>query len=209
MEMHSYLKSATLGILTASILGVGGVANAATFVTGVTSIDISSANVSVSGTSFTGGWLQIAEAQAFDASGMNVALSASTSANFTGPGPDGYGTPVSRINDGDLNSNYYSAPGIYHAPIVGGGVIATLMFTSAVNLSSFMIFGRDPSEGGACCGDRNQFNVTFNRVGAPSQTFYLDARNPAAVAAIPEPGEWAMMLAGLAVVGAIVRRRKS
>jgi hypothetical protein len=28
------------------------------------------------------------------------------------------------------------------------------------------------------------------------------------VAAIPEPGEWAMMLAGLASVAAIARRRK-
>jgi PEP-CTERM motif len=29
-----------------------------------------------------------------------------------------------------------------------------------------------------------------------------------AVAAVPEPGEWAMMLAGLSVVGLIARRRK-
>jgi PEP-CTERM motif len=39
-------------------------------------------------------------------------------------------------------------------------------------------------------------------------TAYTDALSPFAIAAVPEPESYAMMLAGLGLVGAMVRRRK-
>jgi hypothetical protein len=101
-------------------------------------------------------------------------------------------------------------PGIFHSKVETGEAL-TLTFSSAQNLSSFKIFGRNPAEGAGCCDDRNQFKVVFNQTGGFSQTYTLDARGGGAVAQIaspvPEPSELAMMIAGLGAVAAVVRRK--
>lgn len=62
------------------------------------------------------------------------------------------------------------------------------------------------------------FSYNFNATGAETEIKFLNATeggdnfagldNVSMVAAVPEPGEWAMMIGGLAVVGGVVKRRR-
>jgi hypothetical protein len=194
------LNRKAMAFAVSALLGAAAIpSSAATFINNVQSIVV---------TNDANTWLQIGEIQAFDALGANVALGATATSNIATAAP--YGTSPMLANDGNTNTFYWTSPGIYHSTVQTGEALK-LTFSSAQNLSSFKIFGRDPSEGANCCNDRNQFNVVFNQVDGSFQSYKLDARGSGAVAQItspvPEPGELAMMIAGLGVVAVVVRKK--
>lgn len=49
--------------------------------------------------------------------------------------------------------------------------------------------------------------LTFVGGSDPGQTAFLD--NVTAVSAVPEPGTWGLMLSGVGLMGALLRRRKA
>jgi hypothetical protein len=52
------------------------------------------------------------------------------------------------------------------------------------------------------------FGATFNKITFQTAAAYSGEFDNIAINAVPEPGEWAMMIAGLGVVSLIARRRK-
>jgi hypothetical protein len=196
-----FIKKNALAVAVSVLLGTTAASvSAATFIDNVESIVITnSANT----------WLQIGEIQAFNAAGVNVALSPFATATSNIPTAAPYGTSPTLVNDGNINTLYWNPPGIYHSTVETGEAL-TLTFSAAQSLSSFKIYGRNPVEGGNCCDNRNQFQVFFNKGGGLGTTYQLDARGGSAtaqVSAVPEPGEFAMMIAGLGVIAAIARRK--
>jgi hypothetical protein len=91
--------------------------------------------------------------------------------------------------------------------LIFGGVIDTLTSVSPPFLAAPIIIGQTYSY------VANGSPITLSFMSPVSNNSYgitLDniVVTETLVAAIPEPGEWAMMLSGLAVVGAIARRRR-
>jgi hypothetical protein len=90
---------------------------------------------------------------------------------------------------------------------VSDGLTSTI--ASFSNISDMASFTVSPSEGrwyyhyegSGVFGNRDE------TLGYASAAFTLLAETPV-ISAVPEPGEWAMMLVGLGVVGALSRRRK-
>jgi hypothetical protein len=101
-------------------------------------------------------------------------------------GNSAYLTSTSNLTFGGVNALLTVSNGLYAAPpvlhytnsFVGTGSPLTLSFLSPTT--------------------NNSWGITLDNITV----------NETLVAAIPEPGEWAMMLSGLAVVGAIARRRR-
>lgn len=103
------------------------------------------------------------------------------------------------------------------------GTFATIdpyrLATTAVG-DVFGIFGRDRHvilpldyvSGSALSGKLTFANLSFSTLGLSAGTFvYSNARDSVAVnvgtAAVPEPASWAMMILGMGIVGAMLRRR--
>jgi PEP-CTERM motif len=157
-------------------------------------------------------FLQVAEVRAYDLSGAQISF---TSA-MTDLATTGYGTSASLAIDGNPNQSY---PNIFHSSSVGtnpgvdDGYLDDVLRLSfgggAYDLGRLEILGR-----GDCCQFRDVYTVFLVSDGGTTvQTVGIDSRSGgfgeiAFTSPVPEPGEWAMMLSGLAVVGAIARRRR-
>ncbi|PZQ54875.1 MAG: hypothetical protein DI570_22765 [Phenylobacterium zucineum] len=161
----------------------------------------------------TGGdWLQIGELQVFSA-GVNIAL-ASGGALVYGTGSYSPESNPGKAVDGNVSTAY---PDIYHSDGAGPTEYLEVKFTGAFDVSDIVIYGR-----GDCCGERNYFTYQLFEFGRHGSVLVaegvLDARNArnsasvslptAPVAAVPEPAAWAVMLAGFALTGATLRRRR-
>ncbi|MEW5685897.1 MAG: PEPxxWA-CTERM sorting domain-containing protein [Pseudomonadota bacterium] len=195
------LKRACGAIAAVLALGLGGPAGAVV----ATSIKIKSGKPG-------GDWLQIGELQVF-AGGVNIAL-ASGGATVSGSGYYGSAVPA-YATDGVVSTNY---PDIYHSDGAGPTEYLEVKFTGAFDISDIVIYGR-----GDCCSERNLFKYELYNFGRYGSVLVaegaLDARGPshsaraalphAPVAAVPEPGAWALMIMGFGAAGAVVRRRRA
>jgi hypothetical protein len=146
-------------------------------------------------------WLQIAEVVALDTSSNPVSFTSAVASNpLVNDGVSHYGTPADNARDGSLVSNY---PSIYHASNLGESL--RLTFATPVDLSSLTIYGRSDY------GYRDVYRVQLTLADFPGPVLTMDATNGSATAVfapVPEPGELAMMLSGLATVGLIAKRRR-
>jgi hypothetical protein len=184
-------------------------AEAATVV-GATSITIKSALPD---------FLQISELLAFDFSDVNVALAANGgvatafSQYFPGSAPEG---GPAETNDGAYPTVYdYAAnpaiPGLYHSGGTGANEYLTITFAAPTTLKKIEIYGRYNDS-----TYRDLYNVTVNGAGGVLFTGQLDARAGLgasitfdAPSGAPEPGAWALMIAGFGLAGGALRRRQS
>lgn len=114
----------------------------------------------------------------------------------------------------------------------GGPVTVALQFETwgtQIDYNSILLNGNAPTSGGITYSDGNfpsplgpvdliQYAAVWNLASAPtslhfdlqSGTHQSFAQVAVDIAApIPEPGEWAMLLAGLGLMGAVVRRRNA
>lgn len=172
-------------------------------------------------------WLQIAEFELLNTALVNVALS-SNGATVTNTGGIWSGTPgafdpsgpysgplnaIDGIRDGQFGLGH-----IFH-PATESGTSLTVTLASVQTIYGLSIFGRTDSS-----QNRNYFNFKlYDENGALIlDVGNLDATNPAknysetvtflsdygTPPAVPEPATWAMMIGGMGLVGAALRRRK-
>ena len=147
--------------------------------------------------------------QAFNAAFVKVAPNATATSTSTPPGP--YGSYAALVNDGFTDGNYYGANPILHSNTSDNSTEwVKLTFSTAVELSSFTIFGRTDNNGQI----RDSYLVRFkdideNALNTSSVDATLGTPVNTVLSPIPEPSEWAMMLAGLAVVGFVDFKRRN
>ena len=153
-------------------------------------------------------WLQVAEVQALSFGAVNVAA-ASNGATAAGSAEyqnNGFATPNKAI-DVNTGGNYYT-DFIYHSGTTAGSQFLTVTFAAPTTLSSLTVFGRTD-----CCNERDRYNYeifgangillasgALSGVGGPG-TVMFDA--------VPEPESWIMLIAGMGLVGATMRRRRT
>ncbi|WP_296596171.1 discoidin domain-containing protein [Phenylobacterium sp.] len=159
-----------------------------------------------------GDWLQIGELQVFSG-GVNVALAANGSLVY-GTGSYDASTTPGKATDGNISTSY---PNIYHSDGAGPTEYLLVKFSSAFDVSDIVIYGRSD-----CCTTRNLFTYQLYNFGQYGDMLVaeggLDARNAnasaavrlptAPVAGVPEPGTWALMIAGFGAAGAALRRKR-
>ncbi len=144
--------------------------------------------------------------------GVDVAL-ASNGATATATSvyslDSNYAAPGNAI-DGLFPSAY---PGIYHGDAANGSDLLTVTFNGAYDLSSVTVYGRTD-----CCSTRDSFTVSaYGANNALLATTTVDGSNANGggttaelngVSAAPEPGTWALMIAGVGLAGFALRRRE-
>jgi hypothetical protein len=95
----------------------------------------------------------------------------------------------------------------------GGSAPRTILWTIGSKTGSFTALSGGPSNftGSWTATAGASINVSFAGDFSNTTAFgpTIDNISLTQVSAVPEPGEWAMMLAGLAMVGAISRKRKN
>lgn len=155
-------------------------------------------------------WLQVTEIQAFTAGGMNVALAsagASVAAGTAGLWPGAGAASV--VIDGIINGNFGSG-NLYHSSAPSPvGQSLTVTFAALSDITQINVFGRTD-----CCQTRDAYNYRlFDASGAVVDSGFVGqaVSSLASVtlpSAVPEPSTWALMISGLAVMGASLRRRR-
>ncbi len=184
---------------------------AAVTVVGATSITVRSALPD---------FIQVAELLAFNGANVNVALAANGGvatalSQYFNTAPQG---GPAEANDGFYPADYDydfdpDVPGVYHSGGSGANEYLTITFAGPATLSKVQIWGR-----GDCCESRDLYNVTI--YGAGQSVLFqgqLDARVTgndailfdAPTGGVPEPGAWALMIAGFGGAGAMLRRRRT
>jgi hypothetical protein len=149
--------------------------------------------------------IQIAELQAFDFNGVNVAQAANGGTASALSAYQDY-LPGLAI-DGDSTSGN---PFFFHSDEPSIGNYFEVSFAAA-DLASLTIFGRKD-----CCQYRDVYNISiFNASGATLYSGSFDAQRVTSVSttfdaagAVPEPASWAMLIAGFGLTGAAARRRR-
>jgi hypothetical protein len=112
--------------------------------------------------------------------------------NISGSGfVQGFVTDVSSVTNLDVNIGLFASS--YPGPFIG---IANNDFYSTAKLTSIIL--RDAAGN----------PITFSVVGASGTIYDNNGAHAAAVAAVPEPSSWALILSGFALVGGQLRRRK-
>jgi hypothetical protein len=147
-------------------------------------------------------YLQVAEVQAFSGT-TNVAASANggtASATSVYSAESAAGNAI----DGSTNGNY---PAIYHGASGSGSDVLTISFARAL-VSTINLFGRTD-----CCSNRDIYSYQLfdgtTLVGSGTADASGSTHEASvAVAAVPEPATWTLMLTGFGMIGAGVRSRK-
>ncbi len=169
-------------------------------------------------------WLQVAEFEAFNTLGVNVAATsnggtATRSSQYAGTGylvQSGAGNAL----NGTIGGSYFSGTSsqwIYHSGSTALSEYLKVSFASVQNLNSINIYGRTD-----CCAARDIYKITlYNASNAVVASYNnLSANNAAhlasfafttnvGVAPVPEPATWASMLLGMGLSGTMLRRRKT
>ncbi len=185
-------------LLAAAIAAIAAAPASAVPVVGATSVRITNAIPT---------WLQVAEVQAFDFAAVNVALlgTATGSPEYQLAGTP-YPTPDKAI-DG-LTGGIF--PSLYHSGTEGADQFLNIVFAAPTNLASLTIFGRVPANIYDVLPLRDVYNYVIYAGDTQLTSGRLDARTgPASVVFVPEPSTWALLLAGLGLLGVSKRRRKT
>lgn len=154
-------------------------------------------------------WLQIAEVNAVDESGVDRATIANGALAFDN-GDSGFHYRSSDLAiDGDSNGDY---PNIFHSSGMDGTQFMSVLFNPVFDLDTFRIDGRTDF-----ISNRDVYNVTFLGVGgvelyslsnfAANQTISLPNIGGAVLASVPEPAGLALL--GLGLLGLGLKRRKA
>ena len=171
----------------------------------------------------TTNWLQVAEIQALNTIGTNVAATAnggvaSSSGQYSGTGylvQSGAGNAI----NGTIGGNYFSGTAsqwIFHSDSTSTSEFLKITFASVQNLQSLSVFGRTD-----CCAARDVYKITLlNASNGVVATFNNQSANNAAhraaltfalnygVPPVPEPATWISLMVGFGALGSFLRRSK-
>ena len=197
-------------IIHQAIIAAGALATSAgavTINTGVTAVGATHVLITHSQPGSANSYIQIGELQAFKNNGVNVAQASN---GGVATGTASFGTNPGQANDGNTSKTF---PFIFTTQN-GPGEFLRIDFSNPASLTSIVIYGRSD-----CCVDRDSWTLN---VFAGSQSLYsglVDARDgsiatvnflaPPPTGGVPEPESWALLIAGLGLTGAALRRRRA